>query len=168
MAPSEEVMPAEILVLSMLQRRECTSPCVLDRKTEVVLSGELHRHLNVLNGARIDANDGHASLMARNTEGDVQVASINGAVRKRERLEVGLLHCAWLIRPKVAISLVGDNNGTFGRVRVDITGLCERRGMDERVRDVLRQRVELGLGGPAIVAEKAAALCRIGRVPRGY
>ena len=58
-------------------------PRVLDYKAQVVLRGKFDSFLNISWGSRVDPDYWHVPLLARDAEGGVEVAALDGPVRKR-------------------------------------------------------------------------------------
>ena len=63
-----------------------------------MLRGEFDCCLDVLGCSGIDADDGHAPLLAWNAEGSVEVAGLDGPVGKGVGLPVGVFSSTRLVR----------------------------------------------------------------------
>ena len=71
-----------------------------------MLDCELHSCLNVTNGTSIDADNRHASLLARYTQRGIYVACTDGAVVEYVALEVRKLQRPGLVSTPIAIELI--------------------------------------------------------------
>jgi len=81
-----------------------------------VLRGEFDCCLDVLGCSGIDADDGHAPLLAWNAEGSVEVAGLDGPVGKGVGLPVGVFSSG--TRHRMANSSMQMYSGSFWKIRM--------------------------------------------------
>ena len=91
--------------------------------------------LDVLRRSRVDADYQHAPLLTRDAERGVEVAALDGPVRKGVRLVVGVFGGTRLVRTPDTAVPVGEDVSTVSCGRVVARG-GRWDWVDERLRDL--------------------------------
>ena len=113
--------------------RKVSLPCVLDHEAQTVLPGKFDGFLDVFRRPRVDSNDRHAPLSARNPERGVEIAALDRPVGKCVRLPVGVLSSPGLIRAPDTVVPAGKDISAVSCSRV-----VARSGWRDRVDQWLR------------------------------
>ena len=87
-------------------------PRVLDDQAQVVVPCEFDGLLDVLWRSRVDADYRHVPLLTRDAERCVEVAALDGPVRKGVRLVVGVFGSTRLVRTPDTAVPVGEDIST--------------------------------------------------------
>ena len=109
-------------------------PRVLDHKPQIVLRGKFDSFLDISGRSRVDPDYRHVPLLARDAEGGVEVAALDGPVGKRVGLVVGVFGGTGLIRAPDAVVPAGEDVGAATGGRVVARGGGRDR-MDQRLGD---------------------------------
>ena len=133
---SEVVVPDKTAFID-LENSEKTSglPRVLDDQAQVVVPGKFDGLLDVLRGSRVDADYRYAPLLTRDAERGVEVAALDGPVRKGVRLVVDVFGGTRLVRTPDTAAPVGEDISTVSCGRVVARG-GRWDWVDERLRDL--------------------------------
>ena len=128
-APSKVVVPGKSAnEHSVKIERGVGSPCVLDHEAQIVFPGKFHSFLDVFRRPRVDSDDRHAPLLARNPEQGVEIAALDCPVGKCVRLPIGVFSSPGLIRTPNAVGPASDDIGAVSCGRV-----VARSGWRDRV-----------------------------------
>ena len=65
---------------------------VLYDESEVLLTSAVDRSLSILRLPNVDTDGRNTSLVAWDVEGDIQITRVDGTVREKIRLKIGVLH----------------------------------------------------------------------------